>query len=205
MQLNEKERLRQHFFDERAAHWEAMCYPPEVRAELEKLLEHFDLKSGTRVLDVGCGVGVLVPYLRRYLGEDGEIIELDQSKEMLNYAAMKERKNLTCLWAGVESIPLIDEYVDEVICFSCFPHFSDKAKAVAECARVLKSGGQFIIAHLADREELHQIHGGCEAVAHDVMPNDEELEAMIEAANLTLTHFEEFSGRFLVKAQKKES
>lgn len=201
--MNEQDRMRRDFFNQHAAVWEERCYSPKVREGLEKFVVDFDVKPATRVLDVGCGSGVLVPYLRHYLGANGEIIELDQSPEMLKYATQKESSHLFCLCASVESIPLIDEYVDQVICFACFPHFSDKAQAVREIARVLRKGGLMVIAHMANREELNRHHAGSNAVMHDCLPPDEVIKSLIADACLELVSFEERPGRFLIKARKR--
>ena len=64
------------FFDELAQGWEERNYPPEVRARLVPLVASFPLKDGDTVLDVGCGEGVLVPYLRERVGVTGRLIEL---------------------------------------------------------------------------------------------------------------------------------
>ena len=85
--LTQEEQLksdaRRAFFDAHAHGWEERGYPADVRVRLEALVECFGIESGEKILDVGCGEGVLVPYLLDRLGPTGFVVELDNSLEML--------------------------------------------------------------------------------------------------------------------------
>jgi ubiquinone/menaquinone biosynthesis C-methylase UbiE len=113
------------------------------------------------------------------------------------------KKNIaTVVHAKAEAIPLIDDYVDEVVCFAAFPHFSDKELAVKEFFRVLKKGGRVFIAHLMNREELQKHHGGHHAVCGDLLPCPYTMKKMFEAAGFKNTHLDEAPGWYLFTAQK---
>ena len=89
-----KQSVRQVYFDEHARGWEAHGYTEERREKLQELIGAFQLKAGEKVLDVGCGEGVLVPYLLKILGSDGFVVELDNSLEMLKGAAKKSARQI---------------------------------------------------------------------------------------------------------------
>lgn len=44
------------------------------------------LKTGMRVLDVGCGTGKTTACLKRIIGDDGEIVGIDRSEERIRFA-----------------------------------------------------------------------------------------------------------------------
>ena len=119
-----KQQERRDYFDAHAAGWEERGYPAAVRERLVDLVSTFDLQPGEKVLDVGCGEGVLVPYLLERIGKEGFIVELDNSLEMLKGAKKKSARQIQCVWAGIEAAPLVDDDFDRVICFASFPHFA---------------------------------------------------------------------------------
>jgi SAM-dependent methyltransferase len=93
--------------------------------------------AGARVLDFGCGTGVLFPAMR---ARSLRVIGLDVSAEMLSLAPpVGERGGL--LRADGRSIPLADGSVDCVVCRGSIHHLPDREGVLAEIARVLKPGG----------------------------------------------------------------
>jgi ubiquinone/menaquinone biosynthesis C-methylase UbiE len=93
--------------------------------------------------------------------------------------------NVVFLEADAASIPLPAAGFDLVICNATFPHLPDKARALAEMARVLKSGGQLAICHTNSRERVNTLHkeiGG--AVAGDEIPEEPEMRQLLAEAGL---------------------
>ncbi|HEV8297001.1 MAG TPA: methyltransferase domain-containing protein [Acidimicrobiales bacterium] len=60
-----------------------------------------ELARGEVVLDVGCGTGLCFPYIEQKIGDDGRIIGLDRSPEMLQRAAVRVARHG---WANVTLI-----------------------------------------------------------------------------------------------------
>lgn len=191
------------FFAAHAAGWEDRNYPPEIRDRLPAMIRAFGLQPGARVLDVGCGTGVLFPYLREAVGREGQLIALDASAEMLKWAASKESGRAVVLMAPAEAVPLIDEYLDAIVCFSAFPHFSDKARVAREFYRILRPGGSAVVAHLSARDEINAHHDRYAAVAGDHMPCPGGMQAMFTAAGFARTHLDERVGWYLFRAEKE--
>jgi ubiquinone/menaquinone biosynthesis C-methylase UbiE len=181
----DKEAERARFFDERAADWERKCYPDAVRRRLEPMVGRFGLPVGGHVLDMGTGPGTLIPYLRLAIGPQGRITAFDASPGMV---AMARRKCLddrtTVLCASAMDMPFAAESFDAVVCFAAFPHFTDKALALREMARVARPGARVTIAHLLGRAQLEAHHGAHPAVADDHLPGDETLRGLFLQAGL---------------------
>jgi len=193
----------QEYFDRMASHWDREL--PLVRLEcLGNIVKELNIRRGGRVLDVGCGTGVLLPFLVEAVGYEGEVVALDFSKNMLKQAEAKRFQPVVgFIQADAVAIPLPDNLADLAICNSAFPHFGDKAAVLEELACVLKAGGRLVICHTASREAINQLHqsiGG--VVAADLLPEEAQLREMVRHAGLKLTYFEDSPRRYLVIAEK---
>lgn len=117
---------------------------------------------GMTVLDLGCGTGTDVYIAAQLVGPAGRVIGVDMTDEQLEVARrnidpiMKnlgyDRPNVEFIKGEIESLDLPDESVDVVIS-NCVINLSpDKSAVFSEISRVLKPGGEFLIADIvADR------------------------------------------------------
>ncbi len=198
----QKQSVRQAYFDEHARGWEEHGYTKERRERLQELVCDFEVKLGEKVLDAGCGEGVLVPYLLKILGPEGFIVELDNSIEMLKGAAKKSDRQIQCVWAGAEAMPLVDDDFDRVICFASFPHFASYKKALKEIHRVLRPEGTLVIAHLMSRDQIAHHHAKSTVVLGDELPSESELRELLAETGFTLNSLTDRPGRYLALATK---
>lgn len=196
-------KTKQAFFDAHAQNWNEHNYPPRVKNRIPDMIRAFKIKPGSRVLDAGCGQGVLIPYLRSEVGDSGHIIALDSSAEMLKGASAKDCGRTTVIKATAEDIPLIDDYLDTIICFSAFPHFSDKEKAASEFFRILRPGGVAFIAHFGSRDEINAHHSRHVAVAGDHLPCPAGMNKIFTSAGFAKTNLEERPGWYFFSAWKE--
>jgi ubiquinone/menaquinone biosynthesis C-methylase UbiE len=171
---------------------------------LGNIVKELGIKPGYYVLDIGSGTGVLLPFLIAELGDEGKIVALDFSAEMLCQAQAKNFPPIVSFaQADVLAIPLADNCADVAICNSVFPHFNDKGRALKEIGRVLKNNGRLVICHTMSREAIKQLHqsaGG--VIANDLLPDEFQLRGLIKQAGLKITHFEDSRERYLVIAEK---
>lgn len=192
------------FFDVRAEQWEQNCYPAPTRKRLEALIPTFNVTPGARILDIGTGPGILIPYLRRIVGRAGRICAFDISFQMACQAVKKlESPEDIVLKADVHRIPFKDNVFDHVICFAAFPHFNSPDLAVREMARVGKPDGSLIIAHLMSREELARHHASHSSVDKDVLPDDVQMATLFINAGLTYPEITDISGSYLATGKKR--
>ena len=196
---------RRAFFDSIASVWDERFYHI---AKDQKNLDHhcalFDIKKGHKILDIGCGTGVMFGRLKRLAGKRGRVIGIDFSSAMIKRAKnkhKKDRKNFIC--ADAHYLPFEGKTFDRVICFSCFPHFFDKKKAVKEAVRVLKPKGIVIISHLCSSRKVAAIHKCAgSTVAKDFLPRKSDILYYIKYAGMKLVDFRDQKGLYLVKAQR---
>ena len=122
----------------------------EYDRQIVSLLE---LHKTDRVLDLGCGTGVLTRMIADHLDAEagGVSIGIDAAARMIQ-VARKKRENETCRFevAAAENLPFEDGAFDAVVS-SLFFHHVDldlKAKALSEARRVLRPQGKLVIADM---------------------------------------------------------
>jgi len=190
------------YFNEKAVIWdETVAEKDEIK--LERMAESLDIESGSVLLDVGTGTGVFVPYLLKRIGRHGRLVTLDVAEEMLKKARAKNcNGNIECLHADVTNIPLRNEIFDIVVCYSSFPHFQDKLRALNEINRVLKKGGRVIICHTSSRAAINDIHRQIPAVQNDIIPGEGETQGMLSSAGFTCIDIYDNDDSYLASARK---
>jgi len=190
------------YFNQRAAIWDETVAEKDI-SKLEQMAERLNIEPGSTVLDVGTGTGVFIPFLLRKIGRSGRIICLDIAGEMLSKAVAKGfNGNIDYLCADVTKIPLDDETFDFIVCYSSFPHFQNKSRALAEMNRVIKSGGSLFICHTSSRATINQIHRNIPAVQNDTIPDKDEMQIMLSMAGFTDIKIADDSESYLATARK---
>lgn len=151
------------YFDGRAAEWELM-----ERSTSSPLQPAVALMAGAgegaAVLDVGSGLGVMVP---AYLDAGVQrVLGVDVSPEM---AARANERWAHCPQVGFLAADIAhletDERFDAVVIYNAYPHLMEREALVANCVRLLREGGRFIVAHSTSRQAINSHH---EAVAAGV-------------------------------------
>lgn len=111
-----------------------------------------------RVLDVGCGTGLLLRELSQRLPEARELTGVDAAAAMIDAAsaagdpalgrARQTDDRLRYLHGCAERLPFDDASFDLVISTTSFDHWADQGVGLAECHRVLAPGGRVVLTDL---------------------------------------------------------
>jgi SAM-dependent methyltransferase len=107
-----------------------------------------NLGAGATVLDLGCGSGESVRYLRT-LGIDAIGIDVRPGTEKERDHTLPTRAHVV---ARAEELPFPDGSVDGVLAECSLSVMQDKECVLAECARVLSDGGRLIVSDLYARQ-----------------------------------------------------
>jgi len=150
---------------------EALGYDPEILKTLPEPVaasycgvgNPFSLgpiREGAAVLDIGCGAGVDAIIAAKLTRPTGMVTGIDLVPEMLAKAKENARlagvDNALFQESGAEQLPFSDNSFDVVISNGVFNLVVDKAKALGEVLRVLKPGGQFMLADQVLAKKLPQ-------------------------------------------------
>ena len=189
------------YFNQMAARWDETSSENDV-TKLERMAKRLNIKPGFTLLDVGTGTGIFSPFLLREVGEGRRIVALDFARKMLRRAQAKGFSgNIDYLCADVTNIPLRNEIFDVVVCYSSFPHFPDKSRALAEMSRVIKRGGGLLICHTSSRDKINEIHRQIPAVENDFLPDEGEMQSLLSSTGFVDIKIDD-SESYLASARK---
>lgn len=93
-----------------------------------------------KILDVGCGAGIMAKEIRN-IRPDLKLYGLDTNSLALNLAR-QESKGVVFLKGSVYHLPFPDNYFDATFNHHLFEHLDSPQKAMEETARVTKRGGR---------------------------------------------------------------
>ena len=194
--------MSEEFFNTRAATWDEKVAERDV-SKLEAMLARIEISPGDTVLDVGTGTGVFVPFLLKKIGSKGRLVCLDFAEGMLDIAREKKfNGNINFLCADIKNSGLPDEAFNAVVCYSVFPHFDDKPKALSEICRVLQPGGRLFIAHTSSRQTINDIHRSLPEVCGHVFPENEEMQRLLSEAGFDDIRISEGQEHHFLSARK---
>ena len=99
--------------------------------------------NGLKILDLGCGGGLLS---EEFAKKNAKVVGIDISDNSIKIAkAHASKNNLTIIYkkGNAENIPIKDNTFDVVVCADCLEHVDNLEKVISEISRVLKNKGLF--------------------------------------------------------------
>jgi ubiquinone/menaquinone biosynthesis C-methylase UbiE len=191
------------YFDEKAAVWDSIVvHDPE---KMGMIVARSGIGRGRKVLDIGSGTGVMLPFLREAIGGEGHLVALDVSPNMIDLA--KQRYG-----SAADEYLVADFYefgpaamFDAVMAYSCFPHFGDRTRFFSNAFAMLKSGGKLVIAHSEAKETINGRHSATDVhrLSLDLPPVD-RLGRSAAAAGFSVLISEDTDRYYLLVLGKSE-
>jgi ubiquinone/menaquinone biosynthesis C-methylase UbiE len=140
-------------------------------------LDFSGVRPGDRVLDVGCGTGVVARDLVERVAERGKVVGVDPSERLIEVAvrrmeegSLKGRIEFRC--ANGAALPFPDGSFDLVVASAVFGHIPNGPEVLAEMVRVARPAGTVvafehdldtIVINAADRDLTRRIiHAYCD-------------------------------------------
>lgn len=180
----------QAFFASNAAEWDSLRALHIDEAEVERrLLEALPGDGIDLVVDMGTGTGRMLEVLA---GRYDRAIGIDTNQQMLAYARTRidddRFRNVQIRHGDICNLPLDDESAGVVVMHQVLHYLAEPDRAIAEAARILKSGGLLAIADFAP----HTLEHLREEFAHQRLGfSNEQMHAWFRKAGLEPEHHDE--------------
>lgn len=130
-----------------ASRYQSVLVPTIFVPWAKELIRRVDMKGGERVLDLGCGTGVV----SRQIAEAGlvpsALTGVDHNPDMLDVArALFSDDRIKAQWieADAAALPFDDDAFDVAFCQQALQFFPDCPAALKELRRVMKPGGRVV-------------------------------------------------------------
>ncbi len=112
----------------------------EGRRELLKLF--LTKTRPKKILDIGCGTGETLTFLKTIF-PNADLFGIDYSSKAVKFSKDRGHKNI--FKAGANKLPFKKNTFDVILFLDVLEHIDDDFGAIKEAKRVLKSGGKIII------------------------------------------------------------
>lgn len=157
------------FFDRRAPSWDAELIRSDRKINI--ILDNAGVREGSRVLDVACGTGVLIPdYIRR----GADVTGIDISPEMIKLAERKYAGTGVRFICGDIETADVGQGFDAIVVYNALPHFPDPERLIFRLSGLLAEGGVLTVAHGMSREKIDaHHHGSASKVSMGLMPAEQ--------------------------------
>lgn len=191
------------FFNEKALHWDEDN--PIDRQAVISLLDKLNIQPHDRILDVGCGTGILFPYLEEKAYE-GEIIGIDNSDAMIKEAGKKTRQlhHVRILQIDIEK-ESVNGLFNKIILFRVFPHLHNRTGIIKKLVALLSPGGKLLIAHDNGRKFLNDMHANHDSRIHNAQLIDvKKQQEIFQDAGMNVVEAYEDNDSYYLLIEKAE-
>lgn len=172
--------------------------PPGVMVRLEEIVAAAAVAPGETVLDVGTGVGVLIPLIRAY--QPGRIIVCDLAEKMLARVQRKYPEVETHL-ADIATLSIPAFSVDVVFMNAMYGNIADKPAAHRNLSRILRPGGRLVVSHPEGRTFVDQLRATSDLFI-EAYPTREEFREALASVGLMLEQFRDEPHLYLMLARR---
>lgn len=127
--------------------YEKYIVPAFSGAWAQDIVNRAALRNGDRILDVGCGTGIVARYALKSLGESCRITGVDVNEIMLEKAREICPPDVTPIqWkqGNVMDLPFPDAAFDVALCQQGLQYFPDRHRALNEINRVLAAESRVV-------------------------------------------------------------
>ncbi len=125
----------------------------------EEFLKRCSVAYGDKVLEIGCGIGIVSQKLASLVGPDGFVIATDINDEQLAIArsllSQSTLSNLIFQQLSAYELETLNEKFDVVYVRLLLCHLPNPQEIISQASRILKPGGRLLIEDLTGNHTLY--------------------------------------------------
>lgn len=112
----------------------------------QKILEIESIKKGGNLLDLGCGIGLLLESMTEVTRFKWKLYGIDINERLIREAKMRLGRRVSNLYLGrLTSLRLKEDFFDCVTCFDVLEHDNRLESTLKEIKKILKPSGLLLI------------------------------------------------------------
>ena len=173
--------------------------PPDAMARLREIVASAELRPGAVVLDVGTGVGVLIPLIQSY--QPSTVLACDVAEKMLQRVQDKY-PGIRTYHTDIASMDLASTSVDAIFMNGMYGNIADKPAACHNAARMLRSGGPLVVSHPEGRAFVDQLRATWDLFIES-LPTKEEFAGLLVPLGLEVIAYRDEPKLYLMVARKR--
>jgi ubiquinone/menaquinone biosynthesis C-methylase UbiE len=142
------QKIRENHFMNAAEKYERFFVPVIAAPVAADLVRFAGVQPGERVIDIGCGTGIVARLACPHVGRAGKVAGVDINSDMLAVArsiALPQDVSIEWYQARAEAIPFPAESFDLVLCQMSLQFFQNKLAALREMRRILVREGRLFL------------------------------------------------------------
>lgn len=199
--------MKRDYFNHLAEEWDSLPVPPDAAQRAESFLRAVVPAGCRRVLDVGCGTGILAGFLVANWPSITFLVELDLAEQMLRRSRAKGQDGRICyVCADALAPPFRGNSFDLAICYNVIPHFESARSGLRALLGCLRPGGWLAVGHMMGSAAVNALHASIGGpVARDTLPSADLLSADLRSLGARTLKSEEDAGHYLVLVEKSLS
>ncbi len=192
MNLSQRE-----YFNNRVGEFD-VSQPAAVLNRLKNIVSSAGLKGGEVVVDIGAGVGVLIPLIQAY--SPSKIFACDLAEKMLERLKTKYPK-VNIFHCDVAMLPLENSSVDAIFLNAMYGNISDKTLACQNVTRMLKIGGRMIVSHPEGSNFVDKLRY-TSPLQIESLPSHQQFQSILNPLGLEVIFFKDKPKTYIMVARK---
>lgn len=196
--------LKREYFNDLASRWDNLHDLSAITNKIKEFVNRTAHSNPKCILDVGCGTGVLLPFLLEKYSTTASIVEVDFAENMLLKSVAKQtNNNVWHVCADARFIPFAEESFDLLLCFAVLPHLGNFSLLLKNMFALLRPNGVLGIGHLMSSTDLNRFHSSLAGpISNDYLPAAKELALILDKLGAGNIVAEENLYWYLIRAEK---
>ena len=141
-------------------------------SNIKDILSHIKISENDKILDLGCGTGIITSLLSSYTTK--KVIGIDISNNMIKIAKSKNIDKKV-VFKCRDFYKIFFNMYNLIVCFDAYPHFVNQKGFVLKAHKLLTKNGTLAIIFDNDTTTTNGFHKNIESeLSRNILPPNEE-------------------------------